>query len=246
MSEVARFFAEVASNIEGLRSDPDLRALSRMWARAVGPHRYSYNFTWMGRPILQVPQDVMAMQELIFRVRPDVVVETGIAHGGSLAFYASMLELLGGDRFVLGVDVDIRPHNRREIDAHPMRPRIRMLEGSSIDPAIVREVQEATRGRKVLAALDSNHTHEHVLAELRAYAPLVEEGSYLVVFDTLIEDLPASFSSGKPWGPGCNPKTAVRAFLDECDRFVPDEDIDAKLQISVAPGGYLRCVRSTR
>lgn len=243
MSEVARFFAEVAGNIQGLKADPDLRALSRMWARAVGPHKYAYNFTWMGRPIIQVPQDVMAMQELIFRVRPEVIVETGIAHGGSLVFHASMLELLGGDGFVLGVDVDIRAHNRREIDAHPMRRRIRMLEGSSIDPAVVKQVHEAAAGRRVLVALDSNHTHDHVLAELRAYSPLVHEGSYLVVFDTLIEDLPASFSEGRPWGPGDNPKTAVAAFLKESDRFAPDDDLDAKLQISVAPGGYLRCLR---
>lgn len=243
MSEVARFFAEVASNVEGLKADPDLRALSRMWARAVGPHKYTYNFTWMGRPIIQVPQDVMAMQELIFRVRPEVIVETGIAHGGSLVFHASMLELLGGDGVVIGVDVDIRAHNRREIDAHPMRRRICMLEGSSIDAELVRQVHAATKGRRALVALDSNHTHDHVLAELRAYAPLVHEGSYLVVFDTLIEDLPACFSEGRPWGPGDNPKTAVRAFLAEQDRFVVDEDIDAKLQISVAPGGYLRCVK---
>lgn len=243
MSEVAKFFAEVATNIEGLKADPDLRALSRMWARAVGPHKYAYNFTWMGRPIIQVPQDVMAMQELIFRVKPDVIVETGIAHGGSLVFYASMLSLLGGDRFVVGVDVDIRAHNRREIEAHPMRPWIKMIEGSSLDPEVIRRVHAAATGRRVLVALDSNHTHDHVLAELRAYADLVHEGSYLVVFDTLIEDLPASFSSGKPWGPGDNPKTAVRAFLAEQDRFAVDEGIDAKLQISVAPGGYLRCVR---
>jgi cephalosporin hydroxylase len=243
MSEVARFFAQVAANIEGLKADPDLRALSRIWARAVGAHKYTYNFTWMGRPIIQVPQDVMAMQELIFRVQPDAIVETGIAHGGSLVFYASMLELLGGDRFVLGVDVDIRAHNRQEIDAHPMRRRIQMIEGSSVDPVVVSRVHEAVRGRRVLVALDSNHTHDHVLAELRAYAPLVHEGSYVVVFDTLIEDLPASFSEGRPWGPGDNPKTAVRAFLGEDDRFAPDESIDAKLQISVAPGGYLRCLR---
>jgi cephalosporin hydroxylase len=243
MSEVARFFAEVASNVEGLKGDPDLRALSRIWARAVGAHKYAYNFTWMGRPIIQVPQDVMAMQELIFRVRPDVIVETGIAHGGSLVFHASMLELLGGDGIVVGVDVDIRAHNRREIEAHAMRKRIRMIQGSSVDPGVVAEVFAMAEGKRVLVALDSNHTHDHVLAELYAYAPLVHEGSYVVVFDTLIEDLPASFSDGKPWGPGDNPRTATRAFLAEQDRFVVDEDMDAKLQISVAPGGYLRCVR---
>lgn len=244
MSEIAKFFAEVARNVEGLKADPDLLPFSRMWLRAVGAHGYSYNFTWWGRPIIQLPQDILAMQELILRIQPDVIVETGVAHGGSLVFSASMLELLGGDRTAIGIDIDIRSHNRAALEEHPMRRRMHLIEGSSIDPAVVTEVHRLVAGKRALVFLDSNHTHEHVLAELRAYAPLVDEGSYVVVFDTLIEDLPESFSVGRPWGPGNNPKTAVLAYLRECDRFVVNEDIDAKLQLSVAPSGYLQCVKS--
>jgi len=243
-SEVeAAFAAEVAGNIAGMRGDPDLMALSRMWARAVGAHRYAYNFSWMGRPMIQVPQDVVAMQELIFRVRPQAIVETGVAHGGSLIFHASMLELLGTDGLAIGIDVEVRPHNRAAIDEHPLRHRIRIVEGSSVDPATVERVWRAVASRSpVLLALDSNHTHDHVLSELRAYSGLIGRGSYIVVYDTLIEDLPASFSDGRPWGPGNSPKTAVRQFLAENRRFEVDADIDAKLLITVAPGGWLRCV----
>src|SRR5437868_7925591 len=198
MSEAARFFAEVLGNVEALKADKDLQALARIWLRAIGPYRYVYNFTWWGRPIIQHPQDVMAMQELAFRIRPDVIIETGIAHGGSVIFHASMLELLGGERFVIGIDIDIRAHNRSEIEAHPMVKRIRLIEGSSIDPAVVERVREAAAGKRVLLYLDSNHTHDHVLRELRAYAPLVPKGSYAVVFDTVIEDLPAVVSTRRP------------------------------------------------
>ncbi len=243
MNETERFQRDNADDIAAMKSDSDLMAMSRMWARAVAPYRYPYHFRWMGRPIIQVPQDILAMQELIWQVRPSVVVETGVAHGGSAVFYASMLELLGGEGVVIGVDVDIRSHNRAAIEAHPMAKRIRLIEGSSIDPEVVAEVfrQVGDRG-PVIVTLDSNHTREHVLAELRAYAKLVKKGSYLVVFDTLLEDLPAQLSSGRPWGPGNGPKTAVEEFLQENRRFVIDEDIDAKLLITVAPRGWLRCV----
>jgi cephalosporin hydroxylase len=231
-----------------MKADDDLQAFSRMWARAVARYRYAYNFTWLGRPIIQVPQDIVAMQELVFKVKPSVIVETGIAHGGSLVLNASLMELLGGDGIVVGVDRDIRAHNREALDAHPLRRRMRLLEGSSVDPAIVSEVhrlvaeQTAKPGAgPVLVSLDSNHTHDHVLAELRAYAPLVGAGSYVVVFDTLIDDLPADLFADREWGPNNNPKTAVRAFLKECSRFEVDSDIDAKLLITVAPGGWLRC-----
>lgn len=242
MSEVAKFFAEVQDNIARMRQDPDLMALSRMWARAVGPYKYAYNFTWMGRPLIQVPQDVVAMQELHFMTRPEVVVETGVAHGGSLIFHASMLELAGGDGRVVGVDIDIRPHNRAAIVDHPMSKRVDLIQGSSVDPDVVAQVFARAAGKRCMVILDSNHTHEHVLAELRAYAPLVRAGGYLVVMDTLIEDLPDGIYPDRPWGKGNNPKTAVRAFLAESRRFVVDEDIDAKLSITVAPQGWLRCV----
>ncbi|HUO62623.1 MAG TPA: cephalosporin hydroxylase family protein [Terriglobales bacterium] len=244
MDELERFAAQVHANVKGLREDGDVQALSRIWVREVNRHGYTYNFTWMGRPIIQCPQDVMAMQEIIWQVKPDLIVETGVAHGGSLVFYASMLELLGGDRYVLGIDIDIRAHNRALIEAHPMARRIRMIQGSSVDSAVAAQAREHARGKgSVLVALDSNHTHAHVLRELELYAPLVTRGSYLVVFDTLLEDLPDDLVRDRPWRRGNNPKTAVHEFLKGNDRFVVDEDIPARLLITVAPGGYLKCVK---
>lgn len=243
MSEPAKFAEEVAFNIEGLKADRDLQALSRVWVREIARHKYAYNFTWLGRPAIQFPQDLMALQEIIWRVRPDLIIETGIAHGGSLIFHASMLELLGGDGLVVGVDVDIRPHNRAEIEKHPLSKRIRMIQGSSVDEATAAQVRALAVGRKsVLVVLDSNHTHAHVLRELQLYSPLVTKGSYLTVFDTLIEDMPADLVQDRPWGPGNNPKTAVREFLKTNKRFVVDKDIEAKLLITVAPDGWLKCI----
>lgn len=241
MSEVAKFFTEVAARIERLEGASDLHAASREWLRLATEYGYAHNFTWLGRPIIQVPQDVMAMQEILWRVKPAAVVETGVAHGGSLVFHASMLELAGGDGLVVGVDIDVRAHNRREIEAHPLSRRIRLVEGSSIDPRVVAEVYALVGDRRpVVVLLDSMHTHAHVLAELRAYSPLVSPGSYLVVYDTAIDDFPAGAFPDRPWGPGDNPKTAVREFLAEDRRFAVDTGLEAKLSITVAPGGYLR------
>lgn len=208
-------------------------------------YRYSYNFSWMGRPIIQYPQDMLAMQEIIWAVQPDLIIETGIAHGGSLVYYASLLELQGKDGLVLGIDIDIRAHNRAAIEAHPMARRIQMIEGSSIDAGIVDRVADVARSRKrILVTLDSNHTHEHVLKELQLYSPFVTEGSYLVVFDTVVEDMPKSMFPDRPWGPGDNPKTAVHEFMRTNDRFVIDNQIENKLLLTVAPDGYLRCVKA--
>ncbi|MDP7010179.1 MAG: cephalosporin hydroxylase family protein [Verrucomicrobiota bacterium] len=229
------------------------------WMMAVGTTgNYPYNFSWMGRPIIQYPQDMVAMQELIWSIKPDLIIEIGIAHGGSLVFSASMLALLDLDdaivsgntvdpkafkRKVLGIDIDIRAHNRVAIEAHPMASRIKMIEGSSIVPEIISQVKkEAKKYRRIMVCLDSNHTHDHVFAELEAYSSLVTVGSYCVVFDTLIEDMPAGSFPDKPWDTGNNPRTAVEAFLKTNDRFEVDYTIDAKLQISAAPGGYLKCV----
>lgn len=209
---------------------------------ATAPYRYSYNFTWLGLPIIQFPQDMVAVQELVWRIRPSFIVETGIAHGGSLVFYASLLELLGGDGQVVGIDIDIRQDNRQRIEAHPLFRRIQMVEGSSTDPSVVRQVRETVAGRPTMVVLDSNHAHEHVLEELRLYSPLVGEGSYIVVMDTVVEDMPPDSFPNRPWGPGDNPKTAVHAFLDESHRFEIDRSIPDKLLLSVAPDGYLRCI----
>jgi cephalosporin hydroxylase len=243
MDEIARFSAEVKANVDRLMADDKLQTLSRAWLEEVTRHRYTYNFSWLGRPVIQLPQDLLAVQEIIWQAQPDLVVETGIAHGGSLIHSASVLELLGGDRLVVGVDVDIRAHNRREIEAHPLARRIRLIEGSSIDPAVAHAVAEHARGRRaVLVLLDSDHTHAHVLRELELYAPLVTRGSYLVVFDTLIEDLPAELFAGRRWGKGNNPKTAVWKFLKTTGRFEIDARIPARLLLTCAPDGYLRCI----
>jgi cephalosporin hydroxylase len=207
-------------------------------------YNYSYNFSWMGRPIIQYPQDIMALQEIIWRVKPALIVETGIAHGGSLVFFASMLELLGTG-LAVGIDVEIRPHNRVAIEAHPVSRRLKLIEGSSVDPAIVAQAAALARGKApVLVILDSNHTHEHVLKELELYSPLVTAGSYLVALDTVVEDMPKEFFPDRPWGPGNNPKTAVREFLKGNRRFVVDREIQSKLLLTTAPEGYLRCLEA--
>ncbi len=211
--------------------------------------KYSYNFSWLGRPIIQYPQDIIAMQELIWSIKPDLIIETGIAHGGSLIFSASMLELnavCGGPQNaeVLGIDIDIRAHNREAIEAHPMFKRITMIQGSSIAPEIIERVKAKAAGKqRILVCLDSHHTHDHILAELEAYAPLTSVGSYCVVFDTIIEDMPAEMFPDRPWGKGNNPKTAVYEYLKTHPEFEIDKQMDHKLLISVAPDGYLKRVR---
>ncbi|MDH4098949.1 MAG: cephalosporin hydroxylase family protein [Nitrospirota bacterium] len=233
-----------ADMIRGMASDTDLKRKSHEWFMAGSRYEYSYHFTWLGRPIIQFPQDIVALQEIIWSVKPDLIIETGIARGGSLIFSASMLELLGGDGEVIGIDIDIREHNRREIEKHPLFKRITMLEGSSIDDAMAKRIYELAKGRtRILVILDSNHTHEHVLRELELYSPLVAKDSYLVVFDTIVEEMPDDFFPNRPWGRGNNPKTAVREFLKKNDRFEIDSEFENKLLITVAPSGYLRCVK---
>lgn len=249
MTPYEQFKRDGAREVDAQGSDPALQQATRAWMDRAQARRYSYHFEWLGRPVIQYPQDMLAMQELIWAVQPDLIIETGIAHGGSLIFFASMLELLaacGGspDAAVLGIDIDIRAHNRAAIESHPLARRIRMIQGSSIAPEIVAEVRTAAASRRrVLVSLDSNHTHEHVLAELRAYAPLTSVGSYCVVFDTVIEDMPAELFHDRPWAPGNNPKTAVWEYLREHPEFEIDRQMDHKLLISVAPDGYLRRVR---
>ena len=205
--------------------------------------RYSYNFSWMGRPIIQYPQDMVAMQEIIWDLQPDLIIETGIAHGGSLIFYSSIMELIGKGHIV-GVDIDIREHNRAEIEKHPMHKRISMIQGSALDENIVEQIKPFAKDKDtVMVCLDSNHTHAHVQKELELYSPFVSVGSYLVVFDTIVEDLTSDLYGDRPWGVGDNPKTAVAEFLAKDDRFVIDHEIDNKLLISVAPGGYLKRIK---
>jgi len=244
MNEIEKFKAEVMQNIKGLEQDADVQALSRIWVREVSRYQYTYNFTWMGRPIIQTPQDMVAMQEIIWATKPDLIIETGIAHGGSLIYYASLMEMMGLDGYVLGIDIDIRAHNKTEIDAHPMRKRIEMIQGSSIAPETVAAVTEHVKAKKsVLVVLDSNHTHDHVLHELQLYSPFVTLNNYLVAYDTLVEDMPADLMNpDRPWGKGNNPKTAVWEFLKSNSQFVIDKTIEAKILITVAPDGYLKRV----
>ena len=233
-----------AVKLNKMQQDKDLQRRAFQVFLESCRYDYSYNFTWLGRPIIQFPQDIVALQEIIWRVRPDLIVETGIAHGGSLIFSASMLELLGGDGQALGIEIELRPQNRAEIEKHPLFKRIKIIDGSSIDESVAAQVRRAAAGkRQVLVILDSNHTHDHVREELRLYSPLVTKGSYLVVFDTVVEDMPDDFFPNRPWGRGNNPKTAVREFLKTNDRFEIDKDIDGKLLMTVAPDGYLRCVK---
>ena len=253
------FSKEVSERIAAAADNSELQGAATRFLLSTIENKYSYNFSWMGRPIIQYPQDMVAMQELIWTVKPDLIIETGIAHGGSLILSASMLALLemcdaieSGEtldpgqpgRKVIGIDIDIRPHNRSAIEAHPMASRIQMIQGSSIAPEIVAQVRSAASGfKRVLVCLDSNHSHDHVLEELKAYAPLVTAGSYCVVFDTVVEDLPAALAFDRPWGPGNNPKTAVWEYLNTHDEFEIDKSLQNKLLITVAPDGYLKRVR---
>jgi len=244
MDPINQFKLEMKENIAAQGKDKELSKLGMQFMTSTIPYKYSYNFSWMGRPIIQFPQDMVAMQEIIWEVKPDLIIEMGIAHGGSLIFYASMLELLGEDGHVVAVDIDIREHNRVEIEKHPMFKRITMIEGSAVDEQIAAQVREFVKeGMKVLVVLDSFHTHNHVLKELEFYSPLVTKDSYLVVFDTAIEDLPEDSFPDRPWGKGDNPKTAVWEFLKTNDRFVIDMEIQNKLVITVAPDGYLKCIK---
>jgi cephalosporin hydroxylase len=269
-AEKKKFADYVRRNIEGAGADPAFRELSQAWLRACIGHNYAQNFTWLGRPVIQVPQDLYAIQELIWTCRPDLVIETGIAHGGSLVMSASMLALLdycdavaagstldpkASHRKVIGVDIDIRAHNRAAIDAHPMRHKIHTIQGSSIAPEVAQQVAHAAEGYgRVMVMLDSNHTHAHVLEELELYAPYVSKGSYCIVWDSGVEDLPSDMCADRPWGKGNNPKTAVWEYMKRLEqegrkardggelRFEYDRTIEHKLMITASPDGFLKRV----
>lgn len=230
--------------IKRMAADKQLRNISKDFLCKSGKYNYTYNFTWLGRPIIQLPQDIIAIQEIIWKEKPDLIIETGIAHGGSLILHASILELIGEQGQVLGIDIDIREHNRKEIEKHTLYKRIKMIAGSSIDEKIAKEVHHFAKGKKcVLVVLDSNHTHKHVLKELHLYSQLVTKNSYLIILDTAIEDMPDDYFPDRPWGKGNNPKTAVEEFLKTNDRFEIDQTIENKLLITVAPSGYLKCIK---
>lgn len=238
MNKNLAFRKSVEDRINSYKSNEALKKAAQEFNYQSNKEKYSYNFSWMGRPIIQYPQDMIAMQEIIWHVKPDLIIETGIAHGGSLIYYSSLLELIGHGQ-ILGVDIEIREHNRSEIENHPMSHRIKMIEGSSIDPEVFETVQKFSKKyQKILVCLDSNHTHAHVLKELEMYSQLVSIGSFCVVFDTIIQDMPPKMYD-RPWDVGNNPKTAVFEFLEMNKNFVVDNSIDCKLLISVNPSGYL-------
>lgn len=255
-NQYKQFKFECESEIAAQGADPDIRVATRNWVDAANKLKYSYHFEWLGRPIIQYPQDIVAMQELIWQIKPDLIIETGIAHGGSLVMNASMLAMLDfcdaietgetinpnhSKRKVLGIDIDIRPHNKEAIEEHPMASRIQMIQGSSISAEVINQVHRIAKNyQRILISLDSNHTHEHVLAELEAYAPLTSRGSYCVVFDTIVEDMPADMFPDRPWGPGNNPKTAVWEYLKSHPEFEIDRTVNDKLLITVAPDGFLK------
>ena len=258
----------VAANIDEIGRDREFLVLTQKWLERAIRHRYALNFTWLGRPVIQLPQDIYAIQEIIWRVRPDLVIETGIAHGGSLVLSASMLAMLDycdasaakhslnpqdTKRRVIGIDIDIRPHNRDAIERHPLAHLIETIEGSSIDAEVVQRVRNiAFNYDRVLVFLDSNHTHDHVLAELESYAPLVSPGSYCVVWDTGLEDLPEGFVTDRPWGKGNNPRTAVFDYLERLQGgsvkasdgarldLEIDKTIEYRIAITASPDGFLR------
>ena len=241
---------EIIDRLSGEALDTEHKDFCLGVLNEMNKRRYAYNFAWFGRPIIQIPQDTMTFQEIIWEVRPDLIIETGIAHGGSLVFSATILALLEKfsltvDPLVIGVDIDIREHNRRAIEAHPASPWIKMFEGSSVSPSIVNEVSQiASEKKRVIVFLDSNHTHEHVLAELRAYAHLVSLGSYVIVLDTGIEDIdPAAIAPDRPWCKGNSPKSALATFLKETDSFQCDNFYHEKAWVTSAAGGILKRVK---
>ena len=240
----SRFEAEKREAAGRMAADEGLAADALALNVAADRYDWSYQWSWLGIPVIQMPPDIVLFQEIIWETRPQLVIETGIARGGSLILYASVLELIG-DGDVLGIDIDIRAHNRAAIEGHPLAHRIRMLEGSSIDSDVVDQVRSAASAvERVMVVLDSDHSHDHVLAELRAYGPVVTVGQFLVVADTFVEDIPPqAHRPARPWGPGNNPATALRAWLSETEGFEPDAFVNAKLLVTASPGGYLRRVR---
>jgi len=253
---ISSFDEEVLVDLEKMKQDPEMLSLSIEWLKKANQYKYSYHFNFLGRPIIQYPQDMIAVQELIWAVKPDLIIETGIAHGGSLILSAASLALLDlndavqqgttldptrSKRLVIGVDVDIRKLNRKEIENHFLFSRIKLVEGSSTDPKIISKIKQFSEPFKtVMVMLDSNHTKDHVLNELIAYAPLVSRNSYCIVFDTVIEDLSGVDWVNRSWGLGNNPKIAVDEFLKINSNFEIDKNLQNKLQITVAPDGYLK------
>ncbi len=256
MSELEKFYVDRKNRVRSYASDIDFGTLANKWIEKSMAKNYVYNFDWLGRPIIQFPEDIVGIQELIWSTKPDTIIETGVAHGGSLILSASILAMLDlceaiskgqtydpklTNRKVIGIDIEIRQHNRELIEAHPLFEYITLIEGSSVSPEVVSKVKSETEvSNKILVFLDSNHTHDHVSKELEAYSRFVTLNSYCVVFDTFVEIMPKGFFPNRPWDVGDNPMTALKDFLDTHKDFVIDNEIDTKLQITVAKNGFLK------
>ena len=252
------FKSEVKKEILAQGKDKRILNLTKNWMKRAGQLKYSYHFEWMGRPIIQHPQDMVATQQLIWNIKPDLIIETGVARGGSLIFYASLLELISQsgknkNAKVLGIDIDIRKDNLHYIKKHPMFKRINLIEGSSIERKIYEKVYKFSKKfKKIMVFLDSNHTEKHVLKELEIYAKLVTKNSYCIVFDTIIEDLSEVYGKNRFWGKNNNPKSALKKYLNKIKRdsffhlkkkkinFKIDKAIDSQILITVAPSGFLK------
>lgn len=242
---IAAFFEERQADIEQMGADQSLRDRSIAWMLHADKYKYTYNYTWMGRPIIKFPNDMVIQQEIMWNLRPDLVIETGIAHGGSIVFSASMMEMMGIDGEVVGVDIDIRSHNKDAIESHPMSKRITMYEGDSVAPAMIERVRRHTVDKRcVMVVLDSLHSHAHVYKELLSYAPMTTVGSYCILPDTFIEFFPKGYySSTRPWDVGDNPYTAMKQYLQETDLFEIDHHLTSKAMITETIDGYLKRVR---
>jgi len=243
MDDTKKFFLDSKKNIKLMNEDDSLKKLSWKWFVETFKHRYPYNFTWLGLPIIQYPHDLHILQEIIWDVKPQIIIETGIARGGSLLFYASILMLLQNKGKVIGVDLDLREHNRKKILSHPMSKNIILLNGSSTDSSVIKKIKKhLTSAKRCLVALDSNHTHDHVLEELRTYSRFVSKNSFIIVFDTHCEFLPKKLIPDRPWGKGNSGFTAVKQFLKENKNFSL-EGIEKKTLISCAPYGFLKRIK---
>jgi len=232
-------------HILDLYTDEAFELISEQWLRIGWNQKYSYAFTWMGRPIIQIPEDMIRIQEVIYRVKPDVIIETGIAHGGSLVFYASLCKAMGKGR-VIGIDIEIRPQNRKAIETHELSPLITLVEGSSIASGVIERVKSFVKPKEaVMVVLDSDHSKRHVLAELEAYHDLINPKSYIIVADGIMKDL-HDVPRGKPEWTWNNPAAAATEFVQKHPEFVLEEPIwpfnesELRRNVTYCFGGWLR------
>ena len=243
MNPIDQYIQDRDEKVKRDMDDRDLRIANERYFESIVTSEYVRNFTWMGMPILQLPSDLMVMQELIWKIKPDYIIETGVAFGGMLVFYASILEAIGEGK-VVGIDIDPREANMKALEHHRLKHRISVVKGSSIERKVIEGVYNQVNRDVVMVSLDSNHTEEHVLQELVSYSPLVSIGSYIVVFDTSIEFYhKLDKNQDRLWGKGNNPYTAVQKFMDGNDEFVVDKEIEVRAGITAAPGGWLRRIK---